>query len=404
MKLNLQNDFTWAPIIPLIGGFPIGAEMALGKPPELIASYDGFLANDQIYAMHVARSNECKSLEYRNLFKDRTKQHIDIIVCTPPCAALSRLNTGKTEDVAGARCKKNEWMYQCLEDAIELFTANVVIIENAPNLYTDAGKKIRDNLNKICSDNSYSSTFYKTNTMYHGIPQNRDRTFFFAWKSKTAPLLTWYNRPNVGLEKFLTNNDPALTHQELITPCLLEKDGHYNFIKERYGDVRSILKEDKLYSCFKFIMYRGLFPIYLDWCRRKNVDRWLKLAEHRDLKTRDNKDAWDSSIRCYSDVFGAVVMRNITDALHPTEERSLTLREAMMLMGMPDDFFIHNGVAGLQKLTQSVPTCTAIDMVNEAMRFMRGEFHDSGLCVTMQNNQYKTHDIVAPSSSLDSFF
>ena len=35
---NEENtEFTWAPLVPLIGGFPIGVEKAFGKPPVLIA-------------------------------------------------------------------------------------------------------------------------------------------------------------------------------------------------------------------------------------------------------------------------------------------------------------------------------------------------------------------------------
>ena len=41
-----MSDITWAPLIPLIGGLPLGAEKATGKPPEAIYSYEGFEAND----------------------------------------------------------------------------------------------------------------------------------------------------------------------------------------------------------------------------------------------------------------------------------------------------------------------------------------------------------------------
>lgn len=398
-----MRDISWAPIIPLIGGFALGAEKVLGTKPKFVGSYLGFGQNDALYVDHLRKNGY--DGEYRNMIDDQREEHVDIVVCTPPCAALSRLNTGKSEDVAGATCPKNEWMYQCLDDAIRILTANVVIIENAPNLYTSAGKPIRDNLIAICESYGYSCSFYKTNTEYHGIPQNRDRTFFFAWKSKTAPVLRWFDRPRKSLPDFLSDIPEDSIHQdEILTPEILKKDGHYNYIKEKYGDVRKVLKEDDLYSCFKFIMYRGEFDNYLEWCRIQNVDRWLRLAEHRKMKTEKNQDAWDSSIRVYHDVFGAVVMRNMSDAMHPVHERSLTLREAMRLMGMPEDFVIPNGKAGLQKLTQNVPVATAADMVGEAVRFMEGRLEDSGNEVMMQNNNYETNDVEIKTSDLSSLF
>ena len=46
-----MSDITWAPLIPLIGGLPLGAEKATGKPPEAIYSYEGFEANDGQYVI-----------------------------------------------------------------------------------------------------------------------------------------------------------------------------------------------------------------------------------------------------------------------------------------------------------------------------------------------------------------
>ena len=45
----MTYDLTWAPHIPLIGGFPLGAEMALGKPPVEVYSLPGFGGNDLHY-------------------------------------------------------------------------------------------------------------------------------------------------------------------------------------------------------------------------------------------------------------------------------------------------------------------------------------------------------------------
>ena len=43
-----NTEFTWAPLIPLIGGFPISTEIAFNKPPEAIYSFPG-LGNDLVY-------------------------------------------------------------------------------------------------------------------------------------------------------------------------------------------------------------------------------------------------------------------------------------------------------------------------------------------------------------------
>jgi len=77
------NDITWAPLIPLIGGSPLGAERAFGKPPEVIYSYDGFQANDSHYVNYM---NNVKgyNLDYVLLDSSRPKRNIDVISGTPP--------------------------------------------------------------------------------------------------------------------------------------------------------------------------------------------------------------------------------------------------------------------------------------------------------------------------------
>ena len=37
----------------------------------------------------------------------------------------------------------------------------------------------------------------------HGVPQNRLRTFYFFWKSETAPVLSYYDRPRKNLREYL---------------------------------------------------------------------------------------------------------------------------------------------------------------------------------------------------------
>ena len=78
-----MKDIKWIPIIPLIGGFPLGAEKALGKNPQFIASYDGFLANDSHY-IHYKNQVQKANLEYRIISTDLPSEKVNIVVGTPP--------------------------------------------------------------------------------------------------------------------------------------------------------------------------------------------------------------------------------------------------------------------------------------------------------------------------------
>lgn len=79
----MKNDITWAPLIPLIGGSPLGAEKAFNKPPEAIYSYDGFQANDSHYVNYM-NNVKGRGLEYILLDNSSEKGKIDVISGTPP--------------------------------------------------------------------------------------------------------------------------------------------------------------------------------------------------------------------------------------------------------------------------------------------------------------------------------
>lgn len=80
-----QNELTWAPHIPLIGGFPLGAEMAMNAPPKGIFSLPGFLGNDQHYVNYQQKTLG-RDIEYVPLDPDDLsfREKINIIVGTPP--------------------------------------------------------------------------------------------------------------------------------------------------------------------------------------------------------------------------------------------------------------------------------------------------------------------------------
>ena len=85
-----RQDLTWAPLIPLIGGFPLGAELAFNKPPEYIGSLDGFKANDQHY-INYQNNILGRNLNY-NIFNQEEsakRDKVNIVVATPPLTSIA---------------------------------------------------------------------------------------------------------------------------------------------------------------------------------------------------------------------------------------------------------------------------------------------------------------------------
>ena len=72
-------------------------------------------------------------------------------------------------------------------------------------------------------------------------------------------------------------------------------------------------------------------------------------------------------------------------AVHPEEDRFLSAREFMHLMGLPHDFEIR-GLQDLNHIAQNVPVATARDMAEQVVSFVQGKLQLSDYCFAKQDN------------------
>jgi hypothetical protein len=58
---------------------------------------------------------------------------------------------------------------------------------------------------------------------------------------------------------------------------------------------------------------------------------------------------------------------------HPVEDRYLNFREAMTIMGLPQDFELLDPTKSINHICQNVPFLTAKDMATEVLATLNGE-------------------------------
>lgn len=304
-------------------------------------------------------------------------------------AGLSSLNTTKIVEKKGHGCKQNEWMYQCAIDGIDRFSANVIIIENAPALYTSKGEKVAADLVKIAHDRNYSISFYKTSTEFHGIPQKRIRTFALLWKNKFAPIMNYYKRDSLNLSEFLDTINKSAAQYEININKNLLNDVYFNFLKSKYNaDPRDFVDSS---TCLNFITTNNLLAECNEWAIANGIDN--RKVEHVIKKLSDNMNFWDNSISLPKEKIASVIGRNLNDYIHPTENRSLNIREAISLMGMPENFILLNPKK-IQHIAQNVPSCTARDITLEAIKFLNNELTISTSNFIKQDNIKERIDFI----------
>ena len=393
----------WAPVIPLIGGFPLGSYYATKEKPMAIYSYSAFEANDS----HL--TNYWDDVPYRRFDVegevDTLSEGLDFVVATPPCAALSQLNTGKTEEAKGVCAASTVWMYESIRDAVKFLNPKVIMGENAPALYTKKGLPVAEQLQDLATELGYSFTLYKTNTRFHGIPQSRERTFYILWKTDTAPVMNFYERNRDTFQQYLSELAEDAMQNDIVINKKLTDEPQWRFLKARYktDDPRPIIAQRAI-TAHNYIMKSDLLPEYIEWITDNGTENEIRLAHHMKMKYDSGRGIWDSSVHVFSDVMNAVIGRNLNDTIHPHKDRSLTVREALHMMGFPEDFELVGGRSKLNHIAQNVPTCTARDMTFEVMKYLDDDLDDSGLPFMRQNNVKKTYDTpFTTGATLESF-
>ena len=104
------------------------------------------------------------------------------------------------------------------------------------------------------------------------------------------------------------------------------------------------------------------------------------------------------------DFIGAFVGHYPTTLTHPDQDRYITYREALSIMGMPQDFELLDPKKSSNHICQNVPVKTARDMAKEVNAVLLGErpFIDSDYTYQQNVNQrYEIWEEKEPTTIVD---
>lgn len=397
-----EKKITYASIIPLIGGMIMGAKEATGQDPEYIVSYDAFAANDaharKNFDVPFGLIQEDSSVVWD---RDTDLKKVDFVVSLCPCAGLSSLNSSTkegSEKKRGSDAIQNEWMYKSSRFVLEHIQPRVLWGENAPALYTNMGAGVVKKLRSIAEEYGYSFSLVKTSTLLHGIPQKRDRSFYFFWDNKTAPIMKYSATAVPNLEEYLSQIPANATLQDVYTQGRpLSEDPLVQWVKT--VDQRTIreIAEEGHKTLLMYLWRSGKLESAITYLKERNdklSQSYFKLLERSKVKK-----IWDATPHLTSskEHTMAVVGRLFSLGVHPSGERWLNVREYMHLMGIPHDFELaHTGFANI---TQNVPVATARDWTTQVIEYLHGNLELSDYSFLKQNN-YKQHIETAEHTSL----
>jgi site-specific DNA-cytosine methylase len=392
----------YASIVPLIGGETLAMEAAFGKRPEYILSYEPFANNDQHIVAHYNNEVPYHILTENNNTKFK---NVDVVNTVCPCAGLSSLSLS-----ASAENNANDWMYKTANYVLEEMQPRVFWGENSPQLAGKVGEPVVQKLRQIGEANGYIFSIFKTRSLLHGLPQVRNRAFYFFWKDDAIPVFDWFTRelePIADLISAINANEndsmDVLTNTK--TPS---DDPWYRYILEELeGGLthqQFVEKIDKSYDTFHYIETHG--PNYMvvkRWMEENNFPKQAKRCVTMYKKLKAGGSIMRRGVCIPKGNLGAFVGHLPTMTAHPVEDRFLTIRECLAIMKMPDDFILQGGKKNLNHICQNVPVSTATDMANQIKKYLNGELDSINASYMIQNNLNCTLDIKREINNLEAF-
>lgn len=394
MREMQQDNINWISIQNLIGGLAIGAEAAFETPPVAIihqgwindSFYINYMNKTRLLNIPVIRMNSDFETFYTN--EDEKiynsiilNNKIDVSVCCPICSGLSQMNASNTGSKArgDANNDQNQNMYNITKLAMRL-NSRVIAFENAPGLYTKAGIGVVKMLKDLTSNEKYGMNLFYTDTLKHGIPQSRKRTFATFFKNSNPPIFKYSNVETPELADYLNELNPDIKHMnEFIEEKYSAIDDYYKFIMyetKSSSFLEAINKIDPANKKSTWTSAQIVIEIGLDKAIDYFSDDKIK-AKLIHIKTKLSKGLsfWDNTtiLANRGKFTNAIVGKSLTSMIHPTEERAYNIRELLHLMGMPNDFVIADSKKNYNCICQNVPVKTSTFIANNIKDYLNSE-------------------------------
>lgn len=390
-------SITYGSVIPLIGGLDLGLSDVFESTPKYILSYSPFEANES-HLLNYYKTVKNLEVPYVLLDKEQPKfdLKVDVISITCPCAGLSQYH-----NKYGVENLNNQWMDKSAHYILENIKPRVVVAENAPALVGKIGTPIRQNLIDIARKNGYSVTFYRTKNLLHGVPQVRERTFYFFWKNDKTPLLDYYDRKYTRIEDIILGVKSNF-QMEPINQKIPTQDPYYRYLLEVvHGGITHRQHFDILDTtniATRYLDAKSLIELsghdyrkVGQWMKKEGYDKEEEKCERMYKKLNDGGNIMRRGTIVPKDYIGAFVGHYPTMLTHPHEDRYITYREAMAIMGLPSDYELLNPKKSYNHICQNVPYLSAFDMGTQIKKYLNGELDKINSNITYQYNNSKTH-------------
>lgn len=331
--------------------------------------------NVKAAATHELNFPECKTivgditkLSPAEFDKQIGSPRVDIVIGSPPCQTFSSLSQGKIKSL-GKDIKEDirNYFYKNYLEYIEYYRPEIFLMENVPGFQTKYGGKVFRDFLKYVSENlsEYDVKYTIAEAVNFGVPQTRKRLFVCGYKKEKYSFdLPTSSSEFVEEGKEFVSVEEALSDLPIITDDWRIDAGFYS-------------SSDGLTKYQEFMRAGNQNVVRNNICRVSNdkakvMFNYLSPGQRYGELSDENKaeielfDSFDSSViqsRCrrlpLKDPAWTVIAHIGMDGyeyIHPTECRTISVREAARLQSFTDDFvFLGNMREQYVQIGNAVP-------------------------------------------------
>jgi len=374
------------------GGMSLGFKLAGMKP---IGALDIFDSGIETYKKNFPETPEenivCEDASKNNIVEKFQKKtslkpgDVNIIIGGPPCQGFSNVGrikiaslvkngqrNGRSSDPRFIDDKRNH-LYKSFIKFVKRFKPKAVVMENVHGMVSYKNGRVVEQIKEDFVRIGYPNVDSRVlNAVGYGVPQFRRRIFFIATKNNgliSWPPPTHFPKSELDRKSLVTNAKDFVTvgdaMGDLPSLSLPEKN-----LKTEY----SIRKYKKPPSCEFQKWARGnrktLDNNITRWHREKDVQvfknmkqggRWSDLSDSDRKKIGYSDKSFDDKWKRLSNDESSwtVVSHLAKDGymfIHPTQNRTISVREAARLQSFPDSFvFYGSRSAQFRQIGNAVP-------------------------------------------------
>jgi DNA (cytosine-5)-methyltransferase 1 len=309
------------------------------------------------------------------------REELSVMIGGPPCQGFSKNVPAGERNLSDSRNQ----LYKTFLEFVQEFRPIYVVMENVSEILKAYEGVVKNEITKQLELLGYKVVSASLNAANYGIPQTRTRAFFIAslHKLPNIPQQTHYpdNKSNgktvssccSQLNLFESNISPIVTVRDAIED-LPPLDAGQEYIGEGYPSVpqstyQSIIRTKSA----KIVNHvaRALSPIQTARVRllkegQDARDLPLELAPKKHYSGAYGRLYWDQPART---ITRWVFHPGSGRFFHPTQNRTITIREAARLHSYPDNFhFLGTYTDMASQIGESVPPLLAKAIANSLLQ------------------------------------